>query len=438
MATNNETLAKIFLNLGRILAMEGEGKNHFRIVAYQNAARTLQGMTEDVADLVEDGKITGVSGIGASISEKIVEFLETKHIETYDKYLRVYPESFLQVFSIPHIGPKTAQVLFEKFKVRNLTDLEKVLKSGKLQEYERFGEKSVAKILDAIARIKKESHRHPIMSIFPTVYKLVTHLRKYPDTKHIMYAGSIRRFEDTIGDVDLLATTDKPELLIEHFVNYPGTTKVVAKGPTKASIIVDGKLGVDCRVVEPKSYGAALQYFTGSKEHNIRLRNIAKAKDLKLNEYGVFKGDKNIASKTEEDVYKSLGLHWVPPELRRNQGEVAESELHAFPKLVQVTDLKPKKLKKKVDFTEIEFIHWENYPALISDLAVAHKANKIPLFIISDHIPITGTWLIVAREKQPFALDLSKVKKADEWKKEILVGFMRRARITPDLVIVTR
>ncbi len=438
MATNNGALAKIFLNIGRILAMESEGKNHFRIVAYQNAARTLQGMTEDIADVVKDDKITGISGIGAAISDKIVEFLKTGHVSVYDEYLKEYSESFLQVFSIPHIGPKTAQVLFEKFKVRNLNDLEKVLKSGKLQEYERFGEKSVTKILEAIVRLKKESHRHPLITVFPTVYKLVTHLHKYPDTKHIIYAGSIRRFEDTIGDVDLLATSDKPELLIEHFITYPGTTKVVAKGPTKASIIIDGKLGVDLRVVEPNSYGAALQYFTGSKEHNIRLRNIAKTMDLKLNEYGVFKGDKNIASKTEEDVYKSLGLHYVPPELRRNQGEVAEAALHAFPPFIQVKDLRPKKTSKKLPLVEIPYNQWENYPALISEISIALKAKQIPLFVIKDVIPPSGTWQIVAREKRPFALDLSQISKKGEWKKEILVGFMRRARITPDLVVVVR
>src|SRR3990172_8988947 len=438
MPTNNDSLTKIFLNIGRILAMEGEGKNHFRIIAYQNASRTLQGMTEDIADLVKDEKITGVSGIGAAISEKIVEFLNTGHVKAYEEYIKEYPESFLQVFSIPHIGPKTAKVLFEKFKVRNLNDLEKVLNSGKLEEYERFGEKSVTKIREAIVRLKKESNRLPLITVFPTVYKLVTHLRKYPDCKHIIYAGSVRRFEDTIGDVDLLATSDSPELIIEHFITYPGTTKVVAQGPTKASIIIDGKLGVDLRVVEPNSYGAALQYFTGSKEHNIRLRNIAKSLDLKLNEYGVFEGTKNIASKTEEDVYKSLGLHYVPPELRRNQGEVAEAAEHAFPSMIQVKDLQPKKNANKLKLTEIPYNYWENYPALISEISNAHKMKKVPLFIIKDIIPPSGTWQIVAREQKPFALDLSHIKKMDEWKKEILAGFMRRNRITPNMVIVVR
>ncbi len=436
MPTNNDALAKIFLNIGRILAMEDERKNHFRIVAYQNAARILQGITEDIADLVVENKITGVAGIGAAISDKIVEYLKTGHIAVYNEYLKEYPESFLQVFSIPHIGPKTAQILFDTFKVRSLTDLEKVLNSGKLEEYERFGEKSVTKIREAIVRLKKDTHRLPLMAVFPKVFQLVTHLRKYPDVTHLTYAGSVRRFEDTIGDVDLLATTDSPELLIEHFIKYPETTKVIAKGPTKASIIIDGKLGVDLRVVEPNSYGAALQYFTGSKEHNIKLRNIAKDMDLKLNEYGVFKGEKNIASKTEEDVYKSLGLHYVPPELRRNQGEVAEAAEHAFPTLIQVKDLKPKKTAKKLPLTEIPFVHWENYPALISDIGMAHKEKKIPLFVIKDHIPAAGTWQIVVREKHPFALDLSNIKKADQWKKEILIGFMRRNRITPEMVIV--
>lgn len=436
MATNNENLAKIFLNMGRILAMENEGKNHFRIVAYQNAARTLESLSEDVANLVKDGKISGISGIGESISDKIVAFLKTGHVPTYDKYLKKFPESFLQIFSIPHIGPKTAKVLFDTFKVRTLGDLEKVLSSGKLEQHEGFGEKSVTKIHEAIARIKKESNRVPLITIFPTVYKLIAYIKGNPITKDITYGGSIRRFEETIGDVDLLATSNKPELLIEHFIHYPDITKIIAKGPTKASVLVNGKLQIDLRVVEPMSYGAALQYFTGSKEHNIRLRNIAKAMDLKLNEYGVFKGDKNIASKTEEDVYRSLGLNYIPPELRRNQGEVTEAQEHTFPKLITTKDFTLNKTKKKLQFVEIPSLHWGNYPALISDISTAHKEKKIPLFIIKDTIPTTETWQIVAREQRPFALDLSHINKNDEWKKEALAGFMRRNRITPDLVLI--
>jgi len=424
----NLALATIFLNLAHVLGIEDEKANKFRIIAYQNAARVLQNMNEDVATLIQGETMPKISGIGPAIQEKIISYVQTGHMAAYDKLLETYPESFLQIFNIPHIGPRTAKVLFDDFNVRSLQDLEALVNKTDLTNHPGFGEKSVQNIREALTRIKKNSNRLPVETVMPVVVRLLDYMKANPACKSITYAGSLRRFEDTIGDVDLLATSDEPKNMISYFVAFPETQLIQAQGDTKASILVGGNLQIDFRVVEPNSFGAALQYFTGSKDHNIQLRNIAKDKGFKLNEYGVFDGDKNIASKTEEDVYHVLGLNYVPPEQRRDEGEIVEAQKKPFPEFVTKQSLEQNVIAKK-DCERIEATVWDNYPVLLNTLHQISKDKKVPLFSITNRLPPLGTWQLIGREDYKFAVDLSQLSTGESWKLEVMVGMMRRGRV---------
>ncbi|MBI4836276.1 MAG: hypothetical protein HY817_03370 [Candidatus Abawacabacteria bacterium] len=429
MPTTNEKLATLFLNLGRILAMEDEKKNKFRIIAYQNAARVLQNMNEDIKDLVHEDTMPKISGIGTAIQEKIISYLHNGQVPAYEEWRAKYPEEFLALFSIPHIGPKTAKVLLADFQVRNMQDLEKLVQTDKLDNHAGFGKKSVQNIREALTRVKKESKRLPLTAVFPVVYRLLAYMKQHPACESITYAGSLRRFEDTIGDVDLLTTSNQAEQLITHFVNFPESTLVQSQGDTKASIIVDENLQIDLRVVEPNSFGAALQYFTGSKDHNVHLRNIAKDQGLKLNEYGVFRGEDNIASKTEEEVYKLLGLNFIPPELRRDQGEIDEAREKPFPAFISTESLARNIPLAEENCTEIIPSIWENYPVLLNRVHEITKEGKFPLFRFSERLPISNTWQVIARNSDNVVLDFSSINEHEQWKKEIVIGFMRRSRV---------
>lgn len=428
-STTNQALATIFLNLAHILGMENEKSNKFRIIAYQNAARILQNMSEDIATLVQGDTLPKISGIGTAMEEKIINYVQTGHIPTYDKLLETYPESFLQIFNIPHIGPRTAKLLFDEFNVRSLPDLEALVNKSDLTNHPGFGEKSVQNIREALTRIKKNSNRLPIEAVMPVVVRLLAYMQDSSACERVTYAGSLRRFEDTIGDVDLLATSNKPEELITHFVTFPETKLIQAQGDTKASVLVGENLQIDLRVVEPTSFGAALQYSTGSKDHNVELRNIAKDKGYKLNEYGVFDGEKNIASKTEEDIYHALGLHFIPPELRRNEGEIKEAQEKPFPEFISKVTLEKQTISSQ-DCIAIPPTVWENYPVLLNTLHEITTAKKTPLFTINNHrLPPLGMWQIIAKDSYPFALDLTPLNPDDHWKIEVIIGMMRRARI---------
>lgn len=428
----NIALAGVFLNLAHVLGMENEKANKFRIIAYQNAARVLQNMNEDISSLIQGDTMPKISGIGPAIQEKIISYVQTGHMAAYDALLETYPESFLQILNIPHIGPRTAKVLFDDFHIRSLQDLEALVQTTALINHPGFGEKSVQNIREALTRIKKNSNRLPIETVMPVVVRLLDYMKANPACKSITYAGSLRRFEDTIGDVDLLATSEEPQQMIAYFVAFPETQLIQAQGDTKASILVGNNLQIDFRVVEPNSFGAALQYFTGSKDHNIQLRNIAKDKGLKLNEYGVFDGEKNIASKTEEEVYQVLGLNYVPPELRRDEGEIGEAKEKPFPEFVTKQSLQNNIIPRQ-NCEEIEAMIWDNYPVLINTLHQITKDKKTPLFVISNRLPPLGTWQLIGRENYSFAIDLNKLSTDEHWKLEVIVGMMRRGRVRREL-----
>ncbi|MCM8767625.1 MAG: DNA polymerase/3'-5' exonuclease PolX [Candidatus Omnitrophica bacterium] len=333
----NQEIAEIFDKIAD--ALEFKGENSFRIGAYRKASRILKEYPEDIEEVYKRGEIQKIPGIGKGMAEKIAEYLETGKIKKYYEAIEGIPENLLQLLEIPNLGPKTLNLVYNKLGVKSLEDLEKAIENKQLAKLFGMGEKKVENIKKGIELYKQGKERIPLGIALPIVEEIINELKKY--TKKIEPAGSLRRMKETIGDIDILATGENNIEIIEKFINLPFVKEVLAKGDTKASVIVKtNNLQVDLRVVSSDSFGAALQYFTGSKAHNIKLRGMAKDKGLKISEYGVFKGDKKIAGEREEDVYKILGLIWIPPEIREDRGEIEAALNNNLPILVEGSDIK--------------------------------------------------------------------------------------------------
>jgi len=335
--SKNQEIADIFDKIAD--ALEFKGDDSFRIGAYRKAARILREYPEEIEELWRKGEIQKIPGIGKGMAEKIEEYLKTGKMKKYEEAIEGIPQELLQLLEIPNLGPKTLNLAYTKLGVKNLSDLERVIETGELSKLFGMGEKKVENIKKGIELYKQGKERIPIGVALPIVEEMISQLKKW--TEKIEPAGSLRRMKETIGDIDILATGKNNIEIIDKFTTLSIVKEVLAKGDTKASVIVKiNNLQVDLRVVENSSFGAALQYFTGSKAHNIKLRGLAKDKGLKISEYGVFKGEKKIAGKTEEEVYKSLGLIWIPPELREDRGEIEAALENKLPILVEEKDIK--------------------------------------------------------------------------------------------------
>jgi len=352
----NQELAKIFYEIADYLKMEEVA---FKPYAYQKAAITLETLEEDVEKIYKKGGVKAleeIPGVGKSIAEKIEEYLKTERIKYYEEFKKKLPLNLGEITSVEGMGPKKARVLYQKLGIRNLKDLEKAARAHKIASLFGFGEKTEKNILEGIAFLKKSKGRFLLGEILPRVKEILERLGKLKEIEQINAAGSVRRMKETIGDVDILVAvkeSKKPAFakastgkIMDFFVQLPGIIKVWMKGPTKSSVRMEQGFDVDLRVVKKKSYGSALQYFTGSKEHNIVTRRIAIEKGLKLSEYGLFKGKKMIAGWSEAGIYKALGLSWIEPELRENQGEIeaalrqSQNKPNGLPKLVDYKDIK--------------------------------------------------------------------------------------------------
>ncbi len=342
----NREIAKIFYEIADFLEMEGVA---FKPYAYQKAAIALETLEEDVGMIYKKGgqkALEDIPGVGKSIAEKIEEYLKTGKIKYWEDLKKKTPINIEELIAIEGLGPKKVKVLYQKLGIRNLKDLEEAAKTHKIAHLFGFGEKTEKNILEGIAFLKKSKGRFLLGEILPQVKEIIAKLKQLKEIEQISVAGSVRRMKETIGDVDILITTKNPQKVMSFFTRLPGVTKVWMKGPTKSSVRMEMGFDVDLRVVKKKSYGSALQYFTGSKEHNIATRRIAIQKGLKLSEYGLFKGKKMIAGWHEIGVYKALGLCWIEPELRENQGEIEASleqiqgKLPKLPKLISYKDIK--------------------------------------------------------------------------------------------------
>ncbi|MEO0084917.1 MAG: DNA polymerase/3'-5' exonuclease PolX [candidate division WOR-3 bacterium] len=337
----NKEIAKIFDQIAD--ALEFKGEQVFRVLAYRKAARIIEELTEDIEVLNRDGRLKEIPGIGEGIAKKIDEYLKTGKMKKYQEALAGIPKSLLELLNIQNLGPKTLRLAYDKLGVKNLADLKKVIDNGSLAKQFRMGDKKVENIKKGIQLYEQAGARIPIDIAFEIAQAVIKYLKQLPEIKNIDASGSLRRMKETIGDIDILISGKNPAKIVEHFTKMPGVIQVLAAGDTKASIILkigDQTKQVDIRIIDEDSYGAALQYFTGSKEHNIKLRSLAKEKGLKLSEYGVFKDDKLIAGKTEQEVYKILGLPWIPPEIREDRGEVEAGLANKLPVLIEFKDIK--------------------------------------------------------------------------------------------------
>lgn len=342
MLKKNKELAKIFERMADILEFLGE--NPFRIRTYRRVATLIEELPEDVETAFYTRKLHHMSGIGESTLLKIEEFLKTGTIKKYEELRRMVPEDLLELLDAPGVGPKTLKVAYEQLGIRTKEEFIEALKRGKFNRIRGFGPLKAMKILKGIEIWEKSKERIALVEAYPMAQDVVEYMKRLRIIENISVAGSIRRMKETIGDIDILVSAKKEKWkeIHEHFVKYPEIMEILAKGETKSSVILKTGRQVDLRTVEPISWGAALQYFTGSKQHNIRIRDIAKEKGLKVNEYGVFRADteERLGGEKEEEVYNLLGMQWIPPEIREDWGEIELALENKIPKLVEQKDIK--------------------------------------------------------------------------------------------------
>ena len=336
----NRDIARVLSEIADLLEIKGE--NPFKVRAYQRAAQAIEGLSAQLSQMRGRRPFTDIPGVGASIAEKIEELLATGACRFHQQLLAEFPASLTALLSIPEVGPRKAQVLHDALGITSVDELAQAARDGKLRALKGFGEKTEQNILRGIERLRVHKARLPLAEAHPLAMEVVENLLLAAPVEKIEPAGSIRRMRDTIGDIDILVTSSEPQEVMSAFVNLPVVDHVVAQGPTKSSILSTSGAQVDVRVVEPESFGAALQYFTGSKEHNIRLRELGLRRGLRLSEYGVFKvkTDRRVAGATEDEVYAALDLPLIPPELREDRGEIAAAQRGELPRLITVEDIK--------------------------------------------------------------------------------------------------
>ena len=334
----NREVADLFSKMADILEFKGE--NPFKIRAYRKASRILGDLTEDIEEIAEEGNLQDIPGIGEGMSEKIAEYLKAGKVSKFEELRKGISDELIAIMNIPGMGPKTLSMLHKGKGISNFSQLERALENRSLIGLPGIGERKVENLQRGIQLLRQSEGRMNLGIAFPVAKRIVDSLREKVRSSKIEWAGSLRRMRENIGDIDLLATGPDMEVILQAFTHLPEVKEILASGETKASVIVEGGIQIDLRVVEEGSYGAALQYFTGSKGHNIHLRGIAKAKGFKINEYGIFKGEKRIGGKEEKDIYQVLGMKWMEPELREDRGEIEASQENRLPRLVQESKIK--------------------------------------------------------------------------------------------------
>jgi DNA polymerase (family 10) len=375
----NQELAAIFDHIANILDIQGE--NPFKIRAYKRAVQVLENLTVQLSTPEDLDNLGKLPGIGDAINKKIKELLETGKLKYYEELKKTEYAPLVEFLKIPGIGPKHAKLIYDNLKIKTVTQLEKAAKKGKLKGLFGLGEKTEENIIKGVTQVRKYKERLPLAFVFPRAQAMLAELKKNSNIKKITLAGSLRRMRDTIADVDILVATDKPKSVADIFTKLPQVDSVLAKGETKSSILTKDGFQSDLRTVKPEEFGAAQHYFTGSKAHNIRIRSLGVKKKLKVNEYGVFKGKKRIAGRTEEEVFKSVGLPFIPPEIREDWGEIESGLKKKLPDLVELEDLKG-------DL----HVHseWSDGKNSIQEMAEAAKKMGYKYIAICDHSPAVG------------------------------------------------
>lgn len=343
-AVKNSDIAKIMRHLGFLTEVGEDYANaQFRARAYYRAADTIANLSENVADVYDNGGVAAlleIPSVGKAIAAKIEEYVKTGKVRHLEELKAKIPINIDELYGIEGIGPRTIKALYDKLQVKDLAGLENAAAEGRLQTVPGFTEKKEQDIKKRIEFFRKGKGRRIIGEVYPLVKQIELRLLQAEGVHHAVAAGSVRRMKETVGDIDYLVTADDPEKVMEFFVSMPEVEEIVGRGPAKAFVRLAGGIDADLLVVPKESWGSALQYFTGSKEHSVELRKIAIAKGLRLNEWGVYKGEARVAGATEDGVYQALGLQWIPPEMRENTGEIELAKQGRLPKLVEYGSLR--------------------------------------------------------------------------------------------------
>lgn len=336
---DKQKVAEVLEEMAVLLELKDE--NPFKVRAFQNGARAIESLEEDLEKLIQEKRLTTISGIGEHLAKTITELFQAGHSKEHIQLKKTFPQGVLAMLTIQGLGPKKVKVLYQKLHLKSIAELEKACQAHTLSKLEGFGEKTEENILKGIEHLKKNSGKHLFPQALEEAQKLTHYLLSSSKVKQLSIAGSLRRCKDAIKDIDILVSSDHPQDVMKIFSAYPFCDRILAQGETKSSIILQSGINTDLRVVSDKEYPFALLYFTGSKEHNTVMRGIAKDKDMKLNEYGLFKGTKSMPCKTEADIFKALGLSYIEPELRENLGEIEAAAAHKLPlDLVELKDLR--------------------------------------------------------------------------------------------------
>ncbi len=380
MATNYD-VARIFLEIAEVLELQG--RDPFRIRAYQQAARTILALDEPLEQIRARGELEALPGVGESLAAKINEILDTGHLRQHDELVQAFPPGVIAMMQIPGVGPRTAETLYRSLHINSIEELERAAQEQRIRKLPGFGAKTEANILQSIQRMQRQRSRIPLARAYPLAQQILEALQQRAPVEAIAAAGSLRRMREDIGDIDILVTSDDPAAVMSEVTRLPLVRQVLLTGTTKTTVLTDVGLQVDVRVVAPENFGAALQYFTGSKEHNIKLRTLAVRKGYKLSEYGIFRADtgERIGGRTEEEMYRPLGVRMYPPELREDRGEIELGLEGKMPDFVEVEDVRGD-LHVHTD--------WSDGHASIRDMALAARARGLEYMAISDHSPARG------------------------------------------------
>lgn len=378
----NQEIAAVFAAIADLLEIKGESR--FRVNAYRDAARHLDSLADDLAALARAGQLRSIPGVGEAIAAKIQELVATGRLAYYERLTAEVPESLLELLQIPGLGPRKVKLLYERLNVRTIADLQRALQDGRVASLPGMGEKTVQNLQREIERWEQRGRRVPLGVARPLVEEVIATLRSGSAAiQQIEAAGSVRRWRDTIGDLDLVATSERPDEVLAAFTSLPMIREILGRGETRASVLTTSEQQIDLRVVAPEAWGAALQYFTGSKQHNVRLRELAVRRGWRLNEYGLFAvaTEQRLAGSTEEEIYQRLGLPWIPPELREDAGEIEAALEGRLPRLISPADVRGD-LHSHSD--------WSDGAATIEAMWAAARARGYEYLALTDHSQSLG------------------------------------------------
>jgi len=403
---DNEAIANVLDEIGDLIELKGE--NVFRAVTYRQVARTIRDLREPVAALLEQGRLGEIPKTGPSVTEAITQLIQTGESKRHAELKAAVPDGLITLLRVPGVGPATARTIHKELGIASIEDLEEAAKSGRLRQLPKIQAKTEENILKSIAALKQRTGRSLIHHARAAANEMIAALRGSVELEQISICGSSRRYRDTIGDIDLLVAAANGAPIMDAFTTAPSVERILAKGETKSSVVVARGLQIDLRVVPPDSWGAALQYFTGSKEHNVRLRGYALRKKLLLNEYGLYRvgaeaRGQEIASRTEEEVYAALGMDPIPPELREDHGEIDAALGHALPELLSVGDIQG-------DLHT--HTNWTDGRDDLASMARRAKAKGYQYMAVTDHSP--GLGLTFGLSPERIAARVAEVRKLNE------------------------